>query len=59
MKVYGKKEWLIADCYFDSNWVQYLHISDFICYVATFVSLLSGIIYLIDNKQVFGGNKNE
>lgn len=45
--------------YFDSNWVQYLHISDFICYVATFVSLLSGIIYLIDNKQVFGGNKNE
>lgn len=20
MKVYGKKEWLIADCYFDSNW---------------------------------------
>ena len=46
--------------YFDANWPEYLHITDFICYIATFVSLLSGTIYLIQNVNIFKGeNKNE
>lgn len=45
--------------YFDSDWLKYLHITDFICYFATIISLISGIIYLIQNKRVFGGNRNE
>jgi CDP-diacylglycerol---glycerol-3-phosphate 3-phosphatidyltransferase len=45
--------------YFDSNWLTYLHITDFICYAATFVSVLSGAIYLIQNKAVFLGQNND
>lgn len=45
--------------FFDYNWIDYLHVSDILCYLATIVSLLSGAIYLIQNKNVFGGNKNE
>ena len=45
--------------YFDSNFPQYAHITDIICYLATIVSLLSGYIYLKQNKLVFGGEKNE
>ena len=44
--------------YFDYNWVQYLHVTDIICYLATFVSVLSGVIYLIQNKNVFLEEKN-
>ena len=39
--------------YFDSSWPAGLHITDFIVYIATAVSLLSGIIYVIQNRQVF------
>lgn len=39
--------------YFDSNWPAGLHITDFIVYIATFVSLMSGIIYVIQNRKVF------
>ena len=45
--------------YFDSNFPQYAHITDIICYLATIVSLLSGYIYLKQNKLVFGGENNE
>lgn len=39
--------------YFDSNWISGLHITDFIVYVAAAVSLLSGIIYVVQNRKVF------
>ena len=39
--------------YFDAGWPAGLHITDFIVYIATAVSLLSGIIYVIQNRQVF------
>lgn len=39
--------------YFDVNWPTYLHISDIICYLTTLTSLIGGVIYLKDNKEVF------
>ena len=40
--------------YFDYNWPVYLHISDWLCYIATFFSVLSGIIYVKQNiKYLF------
>lgn len=39
--------------YFDASWPVGLHITDFIVYIATFVSLLSGVIYVIQNRKVF------
>lgn len=39
--------------YFDQNWPQGLHITDLIVYIAAFVSLLSGIIYVYQNRKVF------
>ena len=45
--------------YFDVTWMPYLHITDFICYAATIVSVLSGAIYLIQNKSVFLGQNND
>lgn len=38
--------------YFDQNWPQGLHITDFVVYLAAFVSLLSGIIYVYQNRKV-------
>lgn len=38
--------------YFDIEFISFLHISDIFCYIATFFSLLSGIIYLKDNYKV-------
>ena len=39
--------------YFDSSWPQALQISNIFFYLATLMSLVSGIIYLIQNKEVF------
>ncbi|MCR5185063.1 MAG: hypothetical protein K6C32_03170, partial [Bacilli bacterium] len=39
--------------YFDSNWVTGLHISDILVYIATAISFLSGLIYVIQNRKVF------
>lgn len=39
--------------YFDANWMAGLHITDFIVYIATAISLLSGVIYVIQNRKVF------
>ena len=40
--------------YFDYNWPIYLHIGDWLCYIATFFSVLSGIIYVKQNiKHLF------
>lgn len=41
--------------YFDANWITGLHITDLIVYIATFVSFLSGIIYVVQNRHVFCG----
>lgn len=41
--------------YFDADWPQYLHISDIIVYIATFVSFLSGVIYVWQNRKAFLG----
>ena len=37
---------------FDINFIPFLHISDIMCYIACFFSLLSGFIYLKDNYKV-------
>ncbi len=39
--------------YFDKGWPVGLHISDILVYLATLASLVSGIIYVIQNKHVF------
>ena len=38
--------------YFDNNWISGLHITDFVVYLATFVSFMSGVIYVIQNRKV-------
>ena len=38
--------------YFDASWPIGLHITDFVVYLATLVSLLSGIIYVVQNRKV-------
>ena len=45
--------------FFDYNWPTYLHISDWLCYIATFFSVLSGVIYVKQNIKVLGGKNNE
>lgn len=42
--------------YFDAGWPSYLHISDIIVYIATFVSFLSGVIYVWQNRKAFLGD---
>ena len=42
---------------FDIDFIPYLHISDIMCYVALFFSLLSGIIYFKDNFKVLFDEK--
>lgn len=44
--------------YFDANWPQGLHVADILVYLATLASLISGIIYVVQNKHVFA-NKEE
>ena len=39
--------------YIDANWPVGLHITDFIVYITTAMSLISGIIYVWQNRQVF------
>ena len=39
--------------YFDATWPAGLHITDFIVYITTAMSLVSGIIYVWQNRKVF------
>ena len=39
--------------YFDASWPIGLHISDFIVYLTTAMSFVSGVIYVWQNRQVF------
>ena len=43
--------------YFDASWPQGLHIVDFIVYLATLASVISGVIYVVQNKHVFTEEK--
>lgn len=45
--------------YFDSSWPKGLRIADFLMYIALFFSVLSGIIYLVKNRNVFLGKTND
>ena len=45
--------------YFDASWPAGLHITDFIVYITTLMSLVSGIIYVVQNRKVFLDNKDE
>ena len=39
--------------YFDASWPAGLHIADWLVYLATAASFISGVIYVIQNKQAF------
>lgn len=39
--------------YFDSSWPQALQISNICFYIATIMSLVSGVIYVVQNRRVF------
>ena len=43
--------------YFDASWPVGLHIADILVYLATLASLLSGIIYVVQNRHVFKEDK--
>lgn len=43
--------------YFDAGWPQGLHIVDFIVYLATLASVISSVIYVVQNKHVFKEEK--
>ena len=45
--------------YFDASWPVGLHIADILVYLATLASLLSGIIYVIQNRHVFKEDKKD
>ena len=45
--------------YLDHSWPTGLRITDFVVYAATFVSILSGIIYVVQNKHVFKEGKKD
>ena len=39
--------------YFDKGWPTGLHIADFLVYLATAASVISGVIYVVQNRKVF------
>lgn len=43
--------------YFDTNFPKGLHIADILVYIATLMSLISGIIYVVENRNVFKEEK--
>lgn len=43
--------------YFDANWPQTLQISTIFFYLATLMSIISGVIYVYQNRIVLKGNK--
>ena len=43
--------------YFDAGWPAGLHIADFLVYLCTLASLVSGIIYVYQNRHVFKEEK--
>lgn len=45
--------------YFDANWPAGLHVADFLVYLATIASVVSGVIYVYQNRHVFKENKKD
>lgn len=45
--------------YFDASWPAGLHIADFLVYIATAMSIISGVIYVWQNKKVFLDNESK
>ncbi len=45
--------------YFDSSWPEYLQVSNLLFYLATFASLLSGLIYICKNHHVLKEEKED
>ena len=45
--------------YFDKSWPDGLRVSDILVYLATLASLVSGIIYVIQNRHVFIDKKEQ
>ena len=45
--------------YFDASWPQGLHIADFLVYLATLASVISGVIYVIQNRHVFSNKEKQ
>ncbi len=43
--------------YFDSNWPTGLHMADIFVYLATIASLVSGVIYVVQNRSVLKQEK--
>ncbi len=43
--------------YFDNSWPEALQVSNLFFYAATAMSLISGIIYVYQNRQVLKGKK--
>ncbi len=43
--------------YFDANWIGPLHIKNIFFYLATIMSVVSGIIYVVQNFKVLKSNK--
>lgn len=39
--------------YIDGNWIAGLRITDFVVYITTIMSLISGVIYLVQNRDIF------
>ena len=45
--------------YFDAYWPAGLHIADFLVYLATLASIVSGVIYVYQNRHVFKEGKQD
>ena len=45
--------------YFDATWPVGLHITDFMVYITTLMSVVSGVIYVYQNRKVFLEEKGE
>jgi len=45
--------------YFDGSWPKGLHIADILVYLCTIISVLSGIIYVVQNRKVLKETSND
>ncbi len=45
--------------YFDHSWLPGLRITDFVVYITTAMSFISGVIYVVQNRKVFLEEKGE
>ena len=45
--------------YFDGSWPEFLRISNIVFYIATIMSIVSGVIYMVQNKNVLKETKKD